>query len=61
METKELINEVIKTSQKKKERLYIRCSRALKIADKYKINPIKVGKIINEKKIKIECCQLGCF
>ncbi|MCS7280877.1 MAG: hypothetical protein NZ583_04520 [Desulfobacterota bacterium] len=39
----------------------ITCKKALEIADEEKVPPIKVGEILNELKIKIISCQLGCF
>ncbi|MFH1320139.1 MAG: hypothetical protein ABII90_05725 [Bacteroidota bacterium] len=56
-----LINEVLKASQEKEGRLYIKCIDALKIAEQFKVKPIEVGIICNKKKIKIKNCQLGCF
>ncbi len=39
----------------------ISCKEALEIAAKLDIKPAIVGKMINELKIKIKGCQLGCF
>jgi hypothetical protein len=39
----------------------IPCTQALKIAEEEKVSPKVVGEIINELKIKIASCQLGCF
>ncbi len=61
MKNKELINEVLKAAEKKDNRLYIKCADAFKIAEKFDVKPIIIGKICNKEKIKIENCQLGCF
>jgi DNA-binding Lrp family transcriptional regulator len=37
------------------------CREALRIADELKVSREEVGKILNELKIKIVHCQLGCF
>ena len=37
------------------------CSVALKIAEELKVSPAKVGEELNNLKIKIVGCQLGCF
>ena len=39
----------------------ITCKEALDIAGKYGEKPIVIGKKLNELKIKIKGCQLGCF
>jgi hypothetical protein len=39
----------------------ISCTDALKIAEMLNVSPGKVGKALNEQKIKIKGCQLGCF
>jgi hypothetical protein len=39
----------------------ITCSKALEIASRLDLNPAVVGKTLNEMKIKIKGCQLGCF
>lgn len=37
------------------------CALCLKIADDFRISKREMGKILNEMKIKISQCQLGCF
>lgn len=39
----------------------ITCKEAFEIAEKLNIETIVVGKTLNELKIKIKQCQLGCF
>jgi len=39
----------------------IACKQALKIAEEENIPSRELGKILNEMKIKITGCQLGCF
>lgn len=39
----------------------IACKQALEFAEKEGIPPKKVGELLNELKIKIVTCQLGCF
>lgn len=39
----------------------ITCKEALEIAAEEKVSPLKVGEMLNELKIKIISCQLGCF
>ncbi len=53
-ELKELI------SEKQKEQR-IACKTALQIAEMAGVSPRKVGELLNEMKIKIHSCQLGCF
>jgi hypothetical protein len=46
------------TSDNKKR---ITCAEAFKLARKYKMEIIEIGRICNENNIKICKCQLGCF
>ncbi|MCX7857642.1 MAG: hypothetical protein N2513_06645 [Deltaproteobacteria bacterium] len=39
----------------------IKCQEALEIAKEENVPPIKVGELLNELKVKIVSCQLGCF
>lgn len=46
---------------KKDNKLYLDCTDAFKIAEQFNEKIIKIGKICNQKKIKLQKCQLGCF
>jgi len=37
------------------------CKTALEIADNAAVSRRKIGDLLNELKIKIHSCQLGCF
>jgi len=39
----------------------ITCSQATKLADEHQFSRLEMGKLLNELKIKIKGCQLGCF
>lgn len=39
----------------------ISCKKALEIAEKNTISRKEMGKLLNELKIKVRECQLGCF
>ncbi len=39
----------------------IACKQALKIAEEEKIPSKELGEMLNEMKIKVANCQLGCF
>ncbi|OPY80413.1 MAG: hypothetical protein A4E65_01485 [Syntrophorhabdus sp. PtaU1.Bin153] len=39
----------------------IACKQAIRIADEENISPKDLGEILNELKIKVAHCQLGCF
>ena len=55
---KELLVEKIK-GQTKNGR--ISCRQALKLASELEVSPKEIGDLLNELKIKIAGCQLGCF
>ncbi len=39
----------------------IPCVQCMRIADEFEIPRKELGKILNEMKIKVSHCQLGCF
>ena len=39
----------------------LHCALCFKIAEDFEISKREIGKILNEMKIKISQCQLGCF
>ncbi len=39
----------------------IACGRALALADELGISRKELGDLLNEMKIKVRSCQLGCF
>lgn len=55
---KEAVIEKIKAHTKDGK---IVCKQALKIAEEEKIPSKELGEMLNEMKIKIAGCQLGCF
>ena len=57
MEEKE-IKELIMQKQSDSR---IPCKAAMRIADEAGVSRIKIGKLLDEMKIKIHSCQLGCF
>jgi hypothetical protein len=52
------LEEVIKEKSKEGK---LPCALCFKIADDFGISRDEMGKILNELKIKISQCQLGCF
>jgi hypothetical protein len=55
---KEQVVEKIKAATKDGR---ISCTQALGIARDMNVSPKEVGDLLNEMKIKIHSCQLGCF
>ena len=49
------------TILKKEKAGKLPCAMCFKIAEDFKISKKEMGKILNEMKIKIGQCQLGCF
>lgn len=39
----------------------ISCKKALELAEKNNISPKTLGDLLNEAKVKVASCQLGCF
>lgn len=61
MKKSDIFSEILKNTYNEDIQTCIKCADALKIARKFKINPIEIIEILNDKKIKIRQCQLGCF
>ena len=54
-------NEYEKEIRKAAEGEKIACKEAMKLAGRLGITFEKMGQLLNEYKIKIRSCQLGCF
>jgi len=52
------IEELIKEKAKDRK---LPCAMCFKIAEDFGISKKEMGKILNEVKVKISQCQLGCF
>jgi len=52
------LSEKIKTVSKKGK---ISCNQALKLAEEEKVSSRELGNLLNELKVKVMGCQLGCF
>ena len=57
MERKKIEDIILSKSKEGK----IPCALCFKIAEDFGISKKEMGKILNEVKIKISQCQLGCF
>ncbi len=52
---------ILSKTVKVEDRLYLNCMEAFKIAEQFNEKISRIGKICNQKKIKLQKCQLGCF
>ena len=57
----EIIDAILEKTFKDNEREKLSCASALKIAEQFDVKPIEIGRMCNQKKIRIIHCQLGCF
>jgi hypothetical protein len=57
MERKQVLEKVNAATEDGK----ITCPRALAIARETGISPKELGDLLDEMKVKIDACQLGCF
>ena len=55
---KQAVTEKVKANAKEGK---IACTEALRISGEEGISPAELGTLLNELKIKIRGCQLGCF
>ena len=56
-----IIEAVLEKTFKDGEKVKLRCADALNIAKKFGVKPLEIGRICNQKKIRMSQCQLGCF
>ena len=57
----EIIDAILEKTLKDDEKEKLLCASALKIAEQFGVKPLEIGRICNQKKIRIIHCQLGCF
>ena len=57
----DLINAVLERAQETDGIKKLACVEAFKLARKFQVGTIEIGRICNQQKIKICKCQLGCF
>ncbi len=55
---KEKITQKVKSLSKDGK---LSCKQALKLAEEEGISSRDLGKLLNEMKVKVAACQLGCF
>ena len=56
-----IIETIILKTDTIKNKKYLSCSNAFKIAAQFNIDLSDIGNICNKQNIKIQKCQLGCF
>jgi len=52
---------IVQAAREEAEDGRIACAKALALAERLGVSPRLVGEALNEQKIKIVQCQLGCF
>ena len=57
----ELTDAVIERAQESDGVKRLLCAQAFELAKEHEVEVIKIGRICNEKGIRICQCQLGCF
>ncbi len=58
---KELTDAVLAATKTVDGKIKLSCADAFKIAAELNVSPAEVGRICNERDIKVTRCQLGCF
>ena len=58
---KGLVEAVLNAARERNGKLELLCADAFELAAQYKVAPLTVGRICQEREIKIRACQLGCF
>ncbi len=61
MESSVLENKILEAAEAKGDRTVLRCAAALAIAEEHGVGAFEIGRICDERKIKIVACKLGCF
>jgi hypothetical protein len=60
----ELLNTILKVSNNGKsleDKKRLTCAEAFELAKEYDVKIIEIGRICNQRNVKICKCQLGCF
>jgi hypothetical protein len=57
----ELTEAVLEHSREVKGRRTLTCTQALDLAAEWGVEPVQIGRICNQKNIRLGDCQLGCF
>jgi len=56
-----LVEAVLNAAAQEGGRMTLSCAKAHGLAAQYGVPPLAVGRICQEREIKIRACQLGCF
>ena len=59
--SEKLIEAIEAASEEVEGRLMLSCRSAFKVAEQFNVELKSIGKICNQKNIKMRHCQLGCF
>ena len=57
----DLINAVVSASVEQEGKAKLSCADAFKLAARFNVELLEIGKVCNRQAIKICKCQLGCF
>lgn len=61
-EKQEEVAEVLLTAAREEDgRKYLKCAEALRLAGKFGVEPLEIGRLCNQHDIRITSCQLGLF
>lgn len=60
-ENTELINAVIEAAAEAEGTKILPCAEAFRLAERFGVDKLEIGRICNAHQIRISKCQLGCF
>jgi hypothetical protein len=55
------VNAVLAKAQESKGKKKLTCSEAFELAKRFNVEVIEIGRVCNQRKVRICKCQLGCF
>jgi hypothetical protein len=60
-ENTQLVNEMIEKARQDDGSRKLTCAEAFRLADRFGVEKLEIGRIRNAHNIRISNCQLGCF
>ncbi len=57
----DLINAVLERVEERDGRKKLACAEAFELAQEFEVEVIEIGRICNQRNVRICKCQLGCF
>jgi len=58
---KEMTRAVLAAAREENGRRYLKCAEAWRLAGKFGVKPVEIGRLCQQHDVKVTACQLGLF